>query len=48
MDGWSVAIVARRLGHAKPAITLKLYAHAIADVQGDDVPTPAAFALSGS
>ena len=43
MDGWDVARVARRLGHANPAITLKLYAHAITDVQGDDLATPAAF-----
>jgi integrase len=46
MDGWSVAIVSRRLGHANPAITLQLYAHAIADVHGEDVATPAAFALT--
>lgn len=48
MDGWSVAIVSRRLGHANPAITLQLYAHAIVDVQGEDVATPAAFALTGT
>ena len=48
MDGWPVAIVSRRLGHANPAITLQLYAHAIADVQGEDVATPAAFALTGT
>lgn len=46
MDGWSVAIVSRRLGHANPAITLQLYAHAIVDVHGEDVATPAAFALT--
>jgi len=45
-EGWSVAIVARRLGHANPAITLSLYAHAITDVQGDSVATPAAFAFT--
>ncbi len=45
MAGWSVAIVSRRLGHANPAITLQLYAHAITDVQGEDVLTPAAFAF---
>jgi len=48
MDGWSVAIVSRRLGHANPAITLQLYAHAIVDVHGEDVTTPAAFALTGT
>lgn len=48
MDGWSVAIVSRRLGHANPAITLQLYAHAISDVQGDEVLTPAAFAFAGT
>lgn len=46
MDGWSVAIVSRRLGHANPAITLQLYAHAIVDVQGEDIATPTAFALT--
>jgi integrase len=44
-EGWPVAVVSRRLGHANPAITLQLYAHAIADVHGEDVATPAAFAL---
>ncbi len=48
MDGWDVARVARRLGHANPAITLKLYAHAITDMQGDDIVTPAAFAFAGT
>lgn len=48
MDGWDVARVARRLGHANPAITLKLYAHAITDTHGDDVVTPAAFAFTGT
>ena len=48
MDGWSVAIVSRRLGHANPAITLQLYAHAIVDVHGEDITTPAAFALTGT
>ncbi|MDQ6907294.1 MAG: tyrosine-type recombinase/integrase [Chloroflexota bacterium] len=47
MDRWDVARVARRLGHANPAITLRLYAHAITDVQGDDLATPAAFAFAG-
>jgi hypothetical protein len=37
--------VSRRLGHANPAITLRLYAHAIVDVHGEDVATPAAFVL---
>ncbi len=35
MDGWSVAIISRRLGHANPAITLQLYTYAISDVQGE-------------
>lgn len=48
MDGWSVAVVSRRLGHATPAITLQLYAHAITDVHGEDVITPAAFAFTGT
>ncbi len=48
MDGWSVAIVSRRLGHANPAITLQRYAHAITDVHGEDIVTPAAFALTGT
>jgi integrase len=48
MDRWDVTRVARRLGHANPAITLKLYAHAITDVQGDDLETPAAFAFTGT
>ncbi len=48
MDRWDVARVARRLGHANPAITLKLYAHAITDVQDDDLATPAAFAFAGT
>jgi integrase len=48
MDRWDVARVARRLGHANPAITLRLYAHAITDVQGEDLVTPAAFAFAGT
>jgi len=48
MDRWDVARVARRLGHANPAITLKLCAHAITDVQGDEIVTPAAFAFAGT
>ena len=47
-DGWPVAIVSRRLGHANPAITLKLYAHALTDTFGDDLQTPAAFAFAGA
>ena len=41
-----MAVVSRRLGYANPAITLQLYAHAITDVQGDDVRTSAAFAFA--
>jgi integrase len=48
MEGWDVARVARRMGHANPAITLKLYAHAITDIQGDRIVTPAAFAFAGT
>lgn len=48
MDRWDVARVARRLGHANPTITLRLYAHAITDVLGDDLATPAAFAFTGT
>jgi hypothetical protein len=36
------------LGHANPAIALQLYAHAITDVQGEDVLTPAAFAFASA
>jgi integrase len=41
MDGWDVARVARRLGHANPAIILKRCAHAITETQGDNAVTPA-------
>jgi hypothetical protein len=36
-EGWPVAIISRRLGHANPAITLAIYAHAITDMHGDEV-----------
>jgi integrase len=43
-EGWPIVIVSRRLGHANPAITLSIYAHALTDTHGDDLQTPAAFA----
>ncbi len=46
--GWNVAKVSKRLGHANPGITMKIYAHALADVEGEDVKTPAAFAFAGT
>jgi integrase len=42
-EGWPVITVSRRLGHANPAITLAIYAHAITDIHGDEMQTPAAF-----
>lgn len=47
-EGWNVPKVSRRLGHANPAITMAIYAHSLADVEGEDVQTPAAFAFSGT
>jgi hypothetical protein len=35
-------------GRSCPRPRLQLYTHAIADVQGEDVATPAAFALTGT
>jgi len=46
-EGWNVPKVSRRLGHANPGITMTIYAHALVDVDGEDVPTPAAFAFTG-
>ena len=48
MDGWPVAVVSPRPGYANPEITLQLYPHAIADVQGEEADTPAAFAHTGT
>jgi integrase len=47
-EGWPIATVSRRLGHANPAITLSIYAHAITDMHGDDMQMPAAFAFTGT
>jgi integrase len=47
-EGWPVPTVSRRLGHANPGITLTIYTHALSDVQGEDVKTPAAFAFAGT
>ncbi len=47
-EGWAVPTVSRRLGHANPGITLTIYAHALSDVHGDEVKTPAAFAFAGA
>jgi integrase len=42
-EGWPVIAVSRRLGHANPAITLAIYAHALTDIHGDNMQTPIAF-----
>jgi len=47
-EGWPIPTVSRRLGHANPGITMKTYAHALSDVQGEDLPTPTAFAFAGT
>ncbi len=47
MAGWAVVTVSRRLGHANPAITLAIYAHALADTPEPNPTTPAAFAFAG-
>jgi integrase len=43
LDGWPIPTVSRRLGHANPAITMAIYAHALSDVRDEEVRTPAAF-----
>ena len=45
--GWSIPTVSRRLGHANPGITMTIYAHALSDVQHEDVKAPAALAFIG-
>jgi hypothetical protein len=35
-------------GHANPAITMAIYAHALTDFHGDEMQTPAAFAFAGA
>ncbi len=47
-DGWPVPTVSRRLGHANPGITMRIYAHALSDVRDEEVVTPAAFAFTGT
>ncbi len=47
-EGWAIPVVSRRLGHANPAITMRIYAHALTDMQGDASVTPAAFAFAGT
>ncbi len=47
-EGWPVHVVSRRLGHANPAITMQIYAHALTDTHGDDMQTPASFAFKGT
>jgi integrase len=47
-EGWPIPTVSRRLGHANPAITMAIYAHALTDVHGDEMQTPAAFAFTGT
>jgi integrase len=48
IDGWPVPIVSRRLGHANPGITMRIYAHALTDIYGEEMQTPAAFAFAGT
>lgn len=48
VEGWPITTVSRRLGHANPAITLKLYAHALTDTPEPNPITPAAFAFTGT
>lgn len=43
LEGWPIPTVSRRLGHANPAITMAIYAHALSDVRDEEVTTPAAF-----
>jgi integrase len=45
-EGWPIPTVSRRLGHANPAITMAIYAHALTDTHGDDLVTPAAFVFT--
>lgn len=47
-ERWDVVTVSRRLGHASPAITLGIYAHALSDVPDGSLTTPAAFAFVGT
>jgi integrase len=47
-DGWPVPTVSRRLGHANPGITMRIYAHALSDVRDEGIMTPAAFAFAGT
>jgi len=47
-EGWNIPKVSRRLGHANAAITMKIYAHALNDDEGENLQTPAAFAFTGT
>ena len=49
-DGWSIPLIARRLGHADPAITMSTYAHIIEamDVGREEMMTPASLTFTGS
>jgi len=47
-EGWNVPKVSRRLGHANPGITMRIYAHALPDTDGEDLATPAAFTFTGT
>jgi integrase len=48
VDGWPVPTVSRRLGHANPGITMRIYAHALSDVRDEEIVTPAAFVFAGT
>jgi integrase len=48
LEGWPIPTVSRRLGHANPAITMAIYAHALSDVRDERIVTPAAFAFTGT
>jgi len=43
--GWPVITVSRRMGHESPAITMRLYAHALSDMPEGAIVTPAALAF---
>jgi integrase len=48
IEGWPIPTVSRRLGHANPGITMRIYVHALSDVRDEEVMTPAAFAFAGT
>jgi hypothetical protein len=47
-EGLPVTTVFHCPGHANPAITLAVYAHAVTDMYGDAMRTPPAFAFTGT